>query len=699
MNDEIETVVSNFKIAEKIYDDIEKLKTKESSLKKELEKKNKEKEKIRHGIYPEDKTPLKRTFNEILDEIARQNNISRGNVPIDFKEKICGGYFFRTDESKRETIEKEIKARGDFTLSFSIATNPDCLEKEPIFQIYPLPDKEKKRRKELDNKRKQDALYSSYTYNARPFEIQNNGKKMIDLLHRKDGFSAEMFWFFNVDKYYGEIFYYIEPKYINLDEENPFSKAIKKLLTEEELKKYYKDKEKYEAYINNRKELIKSEEEKAKKLKEEISKIEKEIIQKKKEISSIKWPIIKIKLGDFIDYIYRSKENDINPNNSEIELLGSIFEDDVNEFSEESFMLRISGKRLNHIFMEDFHWKMNYSEKMYDGKTLYKHYLKNISFKKWSFKNKFRGLKKIQDFVMYFNPKDFFKDNIKYESLSILKEKTILKIIIKCMLLEKVRKNKITMKDTVPLYKKYINLLDNKENPKQIENNNCTKEEGLKKIRENVYEFIDLNQNLQDDKEIVLEVVSIDGLLLKYASERLKGDSKIVLTAIKSNPLAIEFAGITYKNDENLLLDLVKINGLILEFATPRIRDIKEIVLEAIKNNGLALRFASSELKKDRDIVLEAINQNGAAIKFADKSFLNDKRVIIETLKKPNTGFIMSFISEDLRKDKEVILTAYNQDKSLIKYAYGLLKDEIRIYNLKMMADKCLKSKQKVYKR
>lgn len=699
MNDEIEEIVINFKKTEKIYEDINELKTNVSSLKNELEKLNKEK--LSYSFYTEDKTPLKRTFNEILDEIARQNNISRGNVFIDFNEKICGGYFFRTDESKRETIEKEIKACGDFTLSFSIAANPACLKKEPIFQNYPLLDEEK--RKELDIKRKQDLIYSKYIYNARPFEIQNNGKKMIDLLHRKEGFSAEMFWFFNVDKYYGEMFYYIEPKYINLDEENPFSKAIKNLLTEEELKEFYEEKEKYEAYINNKKELIKRQKTKIKELKEEILKIEKEISKREEIINNIKWPIIKITVGDFINNIYKSNENPINSNNSEITLMGSLFEDDVNEFSEDSFMLRISGKEKNNYFMEDFYWKMNYSEKMYDGKTLYKHFLKNISFKKWSFKNKFRGLKKIQDFVMYFNPKDLFRNENDYKTLNVLKEKTLIKIIIKCMLLEKMKNKKITKEEANSLYKEYINILISKENSKhtkkKINKKECTKEEALKKVRENAYEFIDLNQELQNDKQIALEVVSVDGILLKYTSEWLKGDKETVLTAIKSNPLAIEYAGSTYKNNENLILELVKINGLILKFATPRIRNMKEIVLEAIKNDGNAIRFASDELKNDREIVLTSIRQNGAAIRYADKSFFSDKEIVIEALKKPGTSFIMPFLPNDLRQDRDVIIAAYFQDKSLIKYAYGSLKDEIRIEFIKVAADNCLKLRQKVYKR
>ena len=92
------------------------------------------------------------------------------------------------------------------------------------------------------------------------------------------------------------------------------------------------------------------------------------------------------------------------------------------------------------------------------------------------------------------------------------------------------------------------------------------------------------SENLQDDKEIVLEAVKISCHELKYASERLKADKVIVLKAIKQSGLALEYVDDILKKD-------------------------KEIVLEAIKQNGFAVKYADDNLKNDPDILAE-VNKN-----------------------------------------------------------------------------------------
>ena len=43
----------------------------------------------------------------------------------------------------------------------------------------------------------------------------------------------------------------------------------------------------------------------------------------------------------------------------------------------------------------------------------------------------------------------------------------------------------------------------------------------------------------------------------------------------------------------------------------------KQVVLLAVKQSGLALQFASRELRKDKDIVLVALEQDVKAIRYA----------------------------------------------------------------------------------
>ena len=79
----------------------------------------------------------------------------------------------------------------------------------------------------------------------------------------------------------------------------------------------------------------------------------------------------------------------------------------------------------------------------------------------------------------------------------------------------------------------------------------------------------------------------------------------------------------TSKNEiENLpdnkesILSLVSKNGLMLEYAQ-KYQDDVDVVLAAVRQNGLALRYASENKRGDMKVVFEAIKQNKKSIVFA----------------------------------------------------------------------------------
>ena len=368
MSDEIEDIINNIKFTDSVNKEIDTLKSKVEKLNSEISIYDLEIHKLYNGIYPEEPFPLKRTFGEILDEIARQNNISREHVNIKFEDKILGGYFYRKDETKLETVEKQLDRWGSFTLSFSVALNSECLDDmEPLFCIYPLTDKEKARRERLKKIRDIDPLYGEYTYNTRLFEIQKSGMKMLDHLRREHGISAEMAWFFSVEDF-EDIFYYIEPKYIDLDEDNPFSKALRSLLTKEELKEYENRKVKYNQFKTNRDALIKEKMDRIDELKKKIKSTSLLIQETQNMIYEMRWPSIIINAGDFIRTIFDFNDTPINSSNAVVSIYGKKDKSDSYEYSDDVFTLRIKNKpKSSYYFNEIFDWKVNYSEEMTDG--------------------------------------------------------------------------------------------------------------------------------------------------------------------------------------------------------------------------------------------------------------------------------------------------------------------------------------------
>lgn len=132
--EDIESIIRNINYASSIYEELFELKKKLKRLKKELDKQTKETRALKfRAINTGQKAEIKRTFDQILNEISKENDIPREKLFIYFDEKICGGYFFRKDETKVKTIKKEIGASGGFTFKFSLASNKEALQQDPLF--------------------------------------------------------------------------------------------------------------------------------------------------------------------------------------------------------------------------------------------------------------------------------------------------------------------------------------------------------------------------------------------------------------------------------------------------------------------------------------------------------------------------------------------------------------------------------------
>ncbi|MEE3342774.1 MAG: DUF4116 domain-containing protein [Bacilli bacterium] len=83
--------------------------------------------------------------------------------------------------------------------------------------------------------------------------------------------------------------------------------------------------------------------------------------------------------------------------------------------------------------------------------------------------------------------------------------------------------------------------------------------------------------------------------------------------------------------------------------------DDKNIILDAIKQNVYVFSiYASDNLKKDKEVVLEAIKIKGNLLKSVDESFKKDRDVVLAAVQ--NSGFFLRYADDSLKKDKDFIL-------------------------------------------
>ena len=205
------------------------------------------------------------------------------------------------------------------------------------------------------------------------------------------------------------------------------------------------------------------------------------------------------------------------------------------------------------------------------------------------------------------------------------------------------------------------------------------------------YEDRHILDYFNNDKEIVLAFISLNGSFLDLASKKLQGDKKVVLSAIKNDPMALRYASDNLRNDKETVLTAVKIDANALEYASDILRNNRQVVLAAIesnissvkyisanllnnkeialiivKKNGLYLENVSNILRNNRDVVSAAVCNDGYAFKYASVHLRNDKNLLIQAVN--NKGKSLLFAPKNIKNDRDVVLAAVNNDGLCLKY-------------------------------
>lgn len=95
-----------------------------------------------------------------------------------------------------------------------------------------------------------------------------------------------------------------------------------------------------------------------------------------------------------------------------------------------------------------------------------------------------------------------------------------------------------------------------------------------------------------------------------------KKDHFIRILKTFPHAFSFQFVSPVLKEDREFVLEMLKINGLVLEYVSPEFQADRELVLEAVKQNVSALEYASPKLKADREFILEVVETEKAKIYF-----------------------------------------------------------------------------------
>lgn len=253
--------------------------------------------------------------------------------------------------------------------------------------------------------------------------------------------------------------------------------------------------------------------------------------------------------------------------------------------------------------------------------------------------------------------------------------------------------------------------------------NSNTIEEALDLVKKNGQSLQNLNDELRNNKEIVLAAINQYCYALRFASEQIKSDQEVVFSAVNQNPLSLQYASEKLLNDRQFIKMVVKKDGMALQYVGENLQTDKELVLLALSNNGMALKYVNNELREDvevistalkqeqmamefvsyakraefglsdkyfgsydgydnRDVVLFASKKDISLLQYASKRILNDKKFILDIVKHDGMG--LQYASKNLQGDLDVILTAIGQNKSSMRFVNynkrNLLNDSYKYF-------------------
>ena len=102
-------------------------------------------------------------------------------------------------------------------------------------------------------------------------------------------------------------------------------------------------------------------------------------------------------------------------------------------------------------------------------------------------------------------------------------------------------------------------------------------------------------------------------------------------------------------------------------------------MLESIKKGETrgyseALVYASAELKKDKQFILVAVQEDGKVLEYADTSLTNNKDIVLTAVQED--GFALKFVGNELKRDKDVVLAAVQNWGYALEYANKDLRND-----------------------
>ena len=179
-----------------------------------------------------------------------------------------------------------------------------------------------------------------------------------------------------------------------------------------------------------------------------------------------------------------------------------------------------------------------------------------------------------------------------------------------------------------------------------------------------------LSESSKDNEDIVNIAINNNPKCFKYISDRLKNDKQIIMKCIEKLKLykykyndILKMTSYTIKNNKEIVLELMKIDGFDIRYISQELFMDKQVVITAIQNDSTVYKHIDKSFLNDKEIVMLCLNNDKYDeenfenfLEYLNYNFQNDKEIVMASIKKCGKNII--YASKKLRNDKEIVLSA-----------------------------------------
>ena len=167
------------------------------------------------------------------------------------------------------------------------------------------------------------------------------------------------------------------------------------------------------------------------------------------------------------------------------------------------------------------------------------------------------------------------------------------------------------------------------------------------------------NDEIKDNKSIVMKLVAKNVNNLEFVSERLYDDKEVLLTGLKCFSESHKYIGSSL-SIKDIILKLITEDFLceIYEYLHPIFKSDEDIAIAAIGQDSYLLKYSPDEIKDNYNVVLAGVSDYSYGFEFASERLRSNKQLAIIAIQHCEYQYTraLEYLSEELRDDEDVVL-------------------------------------------